>query len=63
MKEKEERNLVKMEKILENRRKQSVENEEKKERLIASIEFKQLRVIEKNREKSENLRKKNYEQF
>ena len=48
-----------MEKHLANRREQSILNEEKKERLLASIEAKSFKVIQRNRDKSELIRKKN----
>ena len=60
VKQKEERDLQRIEKHLETKREQNILNEEKKERIMATIEYKQLRVIERNREKSEQIRKKNY---
>ena len=46
-----------MEKHLANKREQSLLKEEKKERLLASIEAKSFKVIQKNREKSELIKK------
>ena len=60
VKQKEERDLQRIEKHLETKREENLLNEEKKERIMATLEYKQLRVIERNREKSEQIRKKNY---